>query len=134
MSMTIAFDIEVAGFPWSEVDEITRGYLLNRARTPEDRDAVPEKTALFPGLGKVIAIGLWLVEQERGLILLEGKSAADKEWEKVPNSKIFRGLVHQRPAYELLEDRRLQAHRIDQVGVELAAELGGNSTTFTLSR
>ena len=95
MSMTIAFDIEVAGNPWGEVDEITRGYLLNRARTPEDRDAVPEKTALFPGLGKVIAIGLWLVEQERGLILLEGESAADKDWEKVQGSKIFRGSEHE---------------------------------------
>ena len=36
---TISFDIEVAGFPWEEVDEITRGYLLNRARSPEDREA-----------------------------------------------------------------------------------------------
>jgi len=55
---TIVFDIEVAGLPWEEVDEITRGYLLSRAKTSEDRDAVPERTALVPGLGKVIAIGM----------------------------------------------------------------------------
>jgi hypothetical protein len=88
---TIAFDIEVAGFPWEEVDEITRGYLLSRARTPEDREAVHERTALFPGLGKVIAIGLWLVESDRGLLLLEGQAAPEREWEKVPRSKIQRG-------------------------------------------
>ncbi len=88
---TIVFDIEVAGFPWEEVDEITRGYLLNRARTPEQREGVPERTALYPGLGKVIAIGMWLVEEDRGLILLEGPSEAQRTWEKVPGSQIFRG-------------------------------------------
>jgi DNA polymerase elongation subunit (family B) len=88
---TIAFDIEVAGFPWEEVDEITRGYLLNRARTDEERDAVPERTALCPGLGKVIAIGLWNVEVDRGLMLLEGEPEAQHEWERVPHSDVFRG-------------------------------------------
>jgi 3'-5' exonuclease len=87
----IVFDIEVAGFPWEEVDEITRGYLLNRERDPERRNAVPERTALNPGLGKVIAIGVWLVEEDRGMILLEGDSAEEHEWEKVPHSKIFTG-------------------------------------------
>ncbi|MCE9593295.1 MAG: ribonuclease H-like domain-containing protein [Planctomycetes bacterium] len=91
---TIVFDIEVAGLPWEEVDEITRGYLLSRARTPEDRDAVPERTALVLGLGKVIAIGFWLVEDDRGLLLLEGKHSPENpehDWEKVPSSKIYRG-------------------------------------------
>jgi hypothetical protein len=88
---TLAFDIEVAGFPWSEVDEITRGYLLNRAKTPEDRDAVPERTALFPGLGKVIAIGLWDLERDKGIMLLEGPSTPEQDWEKVAHSRLFRG-------------------------------------------
>ncbi|HVS10373.1 MAG TPA: ribonuclease H-like domain-containing protein [Planctomycetota bacterium] len=88
---TIAFDIEVAGFPWEEVDEITRGYLLSRARTPEDRESVSERTALFFGLGKVIAIGMWLVEDDRGMLLLEGQSSPAREWEKVAHSKIQRG-------------------------------------------
>jgi len=88
---TIVFDIEVAGFPWEEVDEITRGYLLARAKSPEDREAVPERTALFTGLGKVIAIGLWLVEEDRGLILLEGRGEAVHDWEKVARSQIQRG-------------------------------------------
>ena len=48
MGSTIAFDIEVAGFSWEEVDEITQGYLLNRARTEEDREAVRDRTALIP--------------------------------------------------------------------------------------
>ena len=88
---TIAFDIEVAGFPWEEVDEITRGYLLSRARTPEDREAVSERTALYPGLGKIIAIGMWLVEEDRGMLLLEGDTEPAHDWEKVQHSKIQRG-------------------------------------------
>ncbi len=88
---TISFDIEVAGFPWDDVDEATRGYLLNRERDPAERDGVPEKLALFPGLGKIIAIGMWLVEEDRGMILLEGDSEPERTWEKVPGSKIFRG-------------------------------------------
>ena len=89
--LTIVFDIEVAGFPWEEVDEITRGYLLEREKDPARQDAVPERTALVPGLGKVIAIGLWMVEKNRGLVLLEGDEAPEHPWEKVPHSKIFRG-------------------------------------------
>jgi hypothetical protein len=90
-SSTIAFDIEVAGFPWEEVDEITRGYLLSREGEKERREAVPERTGLYPGLGKIIAIGMWLVGEDRGLILLEGKSEETRDWSKVPNAKIFRG-------------------------------------------
>ncbi|MFT5289345.1 MAG: hypothetical protein ACI8QS_000741 [Planctomycetota bacterium] len=88
---TIAFDIEVAGFPWGEVDESTQTYLLKRARNPEAREAVPDRLALYPGLGKVIAIGMWNLEAERGLILLEGESTEQTDWERVPNSDIFRG-------------------------------------------
>lgn len=90
-SSTIAFDIEVAGFPWEEVDEITRGYLLSREHDEEKREALPERTGLYPGLGKIIAIGMWLVAEDRGLILLEGKSEDMRDWKKVPNAKIFRG-------------------------------------------
>ena len=83
MSTTIAFDIEVAGFLWEEVDEITRGYLLQRAKDEAQRESVPERTALFPGLGKIVAIGLWNLEQDRGLMLLEGGEEAEHEWERL---------------------------------------------------
>ena len=104
---TIAFDIEVAGFPWTEVDEITRGYLLARARTPEERDAVSERTALYPGLGKVIAIGMWLVPEdkaeERGMILLEGRAEEVRDWA----TRTPHGYLHQRLELESMrEDER----------------------------
>lgn len=91
MNTTIVFDIEVAGLLWEEVDETTRGYLLNREHDSTKRDAVPERTSLYPGLGKIIAIGMWLVTEERGMLLLEGASEDVRDWEKVAHSKIFRG-------------------------------------------
>lgn len=88
---TFAYDIEVAGYLWDEVDESTRGYLLNRAKSEKDREAVPERTALYPGLGRVIVIGLWNVHEDRGLALVEGEPHEIRDWDKVPGSKIFRG-------------------------------------------
>ncbi len=91
MGPSIAFDIEVAGFQWEEVDEITQGYLLKRAKTEEAREAVPERMALFPGLGKIIAIGMWNLDADQGLMLLEGEAEDQRDWEKVPGSQVMRG-------------------------------------------
>jgi len=91
MAQQIAFDIEVAGFHWDEVDEITRGYLLQRAKTEEDRASAPDRTALYPGLGKIIAIGMWNLEKDHGLCLLEGKPAEQQEWKRVSSSDVIRG-------------------------------------------
>lgn len=93
---TLVYDIEVAGYGWEEVDESTRGYLLAREKDPEKRDTVADRTALFPGLGRVVAIGIWLVEEDRGILLLEGDPPEDgveqeHEWAKVPRSQLFRG-------------------------------------------
>jgi DNA polymerase elongation subunit (family B) len=88
---TIAYDIEVAGFAWEEVDEITRGYLLTRAKDDKERATVPERTGLELGLGKVIAIGMWNIDAGRGLVLLEGQSAPKKAWERVKGAEIVRG-------------------------------------------
>ncbi len=88
----LAFDIEVAGLEWEEVDEVTRGYLLGRARDEAERVAVPERTALFPGLGKVIAIGMWNLEKGTGGLLLEGESTGKYvTYERIPGSSVQRG-------------------------------------------
>ncbi|HIG88091.1 MAG TPA: 3'-5' exonuclease [Planctomycetes bacterium] len=103
----LVYDIEVAGLPWEEVDEITRGYLMSKQRDDAAREAVRERTALFPGLGKVIAIGMWLVQEERGMLLLEGEQEPEQTWEKVSHSKIERGSEEQilRRFWELVDLR-----------------------------
>lgn len=88
----IAFDIEVAGLEWEEVDEVTRGYLLDRARDDAERASVPERTALFLGLGKIIAIGMWNLATDQGGLLLEGSPPHDfQPYERIPGSKVQRG-------------------------------------------
>jgi hypothetical protein len=88
----LAFDIEVAGLEWEEVDEITRGYLLDRAKDEAERSSVPERTALFLGLGKVIAIGMWNLVTDQGGLLLEGEPCPDfVAYERIPGAKVKRG-------------------------------------------
>jgi 3'-5' exonuclease len=88
---TIAFDIEVAGLPWAELDQSTRDYLLGRAGDEQEREAVPERLALYPGLGQVIAIGMWNQDADRGMLLLEGASQPEVEWDRVPRTSLMRG-------------------------------------------
>lgn len=99
-SMDITFDIEVAGFEWEEIDELTRGYLLERARDEHEKAAVPDRTALFPGLGKVIAIGMWNLQTDQGGLLLEGPpTAGHVPYERMAGCKVWRG-----PEAELLKE------------------------------
>ncbi|MFT7669573.1 MAG: hypothetical protein ACI8X5_002278 [Planctomycetota bacterium] len=89
---TITFDIEVAGLPWEEVDESTRDYLKRRERDPSRREAVKDRLALYPGLGKVIAIGMRSSGEKQGTILLEGPEEVELQaWDKVPGASVYRG-------------------------------------------
>jgi 3'-5' exonuclease len=95
---TIAIDIEVVGFQWEDIDETTREYLLRRERNEARRKSIPDRLALHLGLGRVIAIGMWFVEQDTGLILLEGETEERRAWDSVPGAEILRG-----PEEHLLE-------------------------------
>lgn len=93
-SIDICFDIEVAGIEWEEIDELTRGYLLDRERDEARRAAIPESTALYLGLGKIIAIGMWNLESDQGALLLEGSPGGKlqlTDYERMPGCKIARG-------------------------------------------
>lgn len=71
---TFVVDIETIGAPWDEVDEVTRDYLLSRAVTEGEREAVPRRLGLHPGTGRVIVIGMMNLTNERsGGILVEGR-------------------------------------------------------------
>ncbi len=109
---TLVFDIEVAGFVWEDVDEITRNYLVSREHDQKRAECVPERTALYPGLGKVIAIGIWKFESgpddDTGVILLEGEHEERREWEKVARTSILRGSERELLAWfwKIVADRR----------------------------
>ncbi len=78
---TVAFDIEVVGDDWTQLDEATRGYLLERARKKgESAEEAATKLALTLGLGRVVAIALWNLDEQRGAVLLEGDAAPWCAW------------------------------------------------------
>lgn len=80
---TVAFDIEVVGYDWGELDEATRGYLLERSRKKgQPPEEIQQKLALVLGLGHVVSIGLWNLHEQRGAVLLEGEGG---EWSAWPN-------------------------------------------------
>jgi hypothetical protein len=90
---TVAVDIEVVAPAWSELDEATRGYLLERGRksgrAPEE---IEQRLALVVGLGHVVAIGLWNLAEQRGAVLLEGEGAAWAPWpNRTDGAFLFRG-------------------------------------------
>ncbi len=87
-----AFDIEVAGLAWEEVDEATRHYLMERARkTGDDPEAVQHRLALIRGLGRVVAIGMWNLERDTGGVLAHGSGCKWEAFDEIPGAKIWHG-------------------------------------------
>lgn len=96
---SIAIDIETVGpADWSEVDDSTREYLVERwvrnGKLGETGQAEPDacaaQCALEPGMARVVAVGVWSVEKERGVALVEGRDGDETTilrefWTKLPD-------------------------------------------------
>ena len=67
-------DIETVGAPWNSLDEKTREYLLGKARSDGEREAVPQRLGLSPGTGRVIVIGMLNVTTGVGGLIVEGRN------------------------------------------------------------
>ncbi|HEX9793598.1 MAG TPA: ribonuclease H-like domain-containing protein [Planctomycetota bacterium] len=92
----VAFDIEVAGLAWEEVDEATRHYLLSREKARARRQGEPEddvrnRLALVRGLGRVVAVGMWNLDKDQGAVLVHGSGARWQDFDPVPGAKVWRG-------------------------------------------
>lgn len=74
---SLVVDIEVVGPAFDTLDEPTRDYLLRRARSDEEREQVPERTALELGLGRIVAIGLHDIEADRSHVLLASDASIE---------------------------------------------------------
>lgn len=68
----VTFDIETVGPVFSELGEGVREYLLKRAKTDEERERLPERTALELGLAQVVAIGIHALDTDRMVVLSAG--------------------------------------------------------------
>ena len=92
----VAFDIEVAGLEWEEVDEATRHYLMARERRRNnsesvDIEALQHRLALVRGLGRVVAIGMWNLDKDQGAVLVHGSGSRWEEFDEMPGTRVYRG-------------------------------------------
>lgn len=67
-------DIETVGVSWSSLDDKTREYLLGKAGSDAEREAVPGRMGLSPGTGRIIVIGMLNVTAEKGGMFVEGRN------------------------------------------------------------
>ena len=87
----LVLDVETIGPPWRALDESTREHLGVRAYRDEwsrldadrqdaiirDGDERVDRTALALGLCEVIAVGMWLVKEDRGYALVRRPDGYD---------------------------------------------------------
>ncbi|MCH2112350.1 MAG: ribonuclease H-like domain-containing protein [Planctomycetes bacterium] len=90
-SPIVAFDIEVAGLEWEEVDEATRHYLLSRYPEKDGIESVRHRLALVRGLGRIVSIGMWNLQKDTGAVLVHGSGNQWDDFEAIPGAKVWRG-------------------------------------------
>ncbi|MEX2355971.1 MAG: ribonuclease H-like domain-containing protein [Thermaerobacterales bacterium] len=99
----LAVDIETIGLDWDGLGSDVQDYLLQRARTPEEREAVPDRLALHPGTGRVVAIGMWRPGDDRGGVL-----AADEQgsgvWEPFEDDGSGQTLIFRASEADILRE------------------------------
>lgn len=85
----LVIDVETVGVDWESLPPDIQQYLLDRVRTEEERRNVPGQLALHPATGRVIAIGMWRPDEDRGGVLIEGEGCKWTNFEG--GAKVFRG-------------------------------------------
>lgn len=84
---TLIFDIATVGEDWAEMDHLTRSRLTRF----DDAESAEAKLALSPLTGSIVALGLYDVERQQGMVYLTGGKEGEPEYKK-------------RSEQELLED------------------------------
>ena len=92
---TLIFDIETVGDKWQELDEVTKGVLTRwiekTARNPEEKKALLADTesglGFSPLTGFIVAIGLYDLEREKGVVYYTGEG---KETDEIVGTYTFK--------------------------------------------
>ena len=90
----LAIDIETVGQDWEGLDGKVQEYLLNRGREERTIEEVKGRLSLSPGTGRIIAIGMWRPEEEKGGLMLESteENGDTDGWESMSEDRmIYRG-------------------------------------------
>ena len=93
----IVFDIETVALPWDSFSPSQQEYLLRDAekeKTPEDKERkqaeLKDWTALYPFTSKVVVIGMYYVEQQKGYVFYENET--EEVWQSEETGFSYKGL------------------------------------------
>jgi len=78
----VIFDIETVGVDFAGLDGQAQEYLLKAARTPEERDVVPETLSFSPLTGHVVAIALLNPDTQKGAVYYQAPGSPASETEE----------------------------------------------------
>lgn len=77
----VIFDIETVGVDFASLDEQAQEYLLKAARTPEEKELVPDTLSFSPLTGAVVAIALLNPDTNKGAVYYQapGREPGERE-------------------------------------------------------
>ena len=90
----LAIDIETVGLEWEDFDEEVKKYLLNRGKKELTKQEVINQLPLSPGTGKIVSIGMWRPQEDKGGVLLErveDENTSSKWTQLDKEAMIYRG-------------------------------------------
>lgn len=112
----LVFDIETVGVPWDTLAPSQQEYLLRDAekeKTPEEKEKKREELkdwiALYPFTAKVVVIGMYYVEQEKGYVFYE--NPIEEVWTSEETGFQYKGI----PEREILVKFWEFVSRVDQL-------------------
>lgn len=81
----LIFDIETIGVDFDSLDEKSKEFLLNYAKSDEDKENIKNNLGFSPLTGQVVAIGILNPDTDKGAVYFQ---APDKESEKIDEEDI----------------------------------------------
>lgn len=75
----VVIDIETVGVDFEHLDDQAQEYLLKAARTPEEKDAVPESLSFSPLTGQIVAIAMLNPDTGKGAVYYQAPGQAPVE-------------------------------------------------------
>lgn len=76
----LVIDIETVGQDWASLDPEVQEYLIGKAGPDADAATAASRLGLHPATGRIIAIGLWRPDEDRGGVLVE--SDHEQSWQR----------------------------------------------------
>ena len=75
----LIFDIETVGVEFDSLDEKSREYILEFAKTPEDEAKKKEDLVFSPLMGEIVAIGILNPDTDKGAVYYRDPSGKDEK-------------------------------------------------------